>query len=369
MFDFKIENLNISQETIECIKSIFKSLGWILFGILFILVVFFIDKIERFVALIYKILSKIFKTIPWIHKKYIKHDFQSSINNFSNGFIKNEIKGFKPINIKVDWVDENQIPESFLKEGKLIVRMKKNSNDNKNFVNAVMVFISESVLPKAKKYISKKQRESIDLYVAKKMFDKKNEDIAIEFVQDYLQPKMEDEKIDNFFAKYEGIDKAGLFFPVFIQEMIFLGNKVFNNRRDDSIIIEVTNLINFLDRRASKKVGQDMDGRFFGEYCKFAVVLVGKVDKIYAEGVRPYKKCIERFIKSGSETLYLVGDIKNKDFIKDFVCNDEFLGEIDFKIFNEKKYTTEICNKEKCWKNDNYLLVVRKNKINHYFQS
>jgi hypothetical protein len=131
----------------------------------------------------------------------------------------------------------------------------------------------------------------------------------------------------------------------------------------------VTNLINFLNRRSKKIIGIDMDGRFVGEYCKFAIILVGKVNKIYQQGAIPYKNCIKKFVKSGDmETLYLVGDIKNKEFIKEFVCNKDFLNSLDFNIFNEKKYNSKICNEDECWNVKNYLLIIRKNKINHYFQ-
>ncbi|MCK5465946.1 hypothetical protein KAI56_00395 [Candidatus Parcubacteria bacterium] len=361
-------NINFNNE--ESVKVFFDCIfaygGWLLFFMVFVCAVFYPDRFEKFIALVYKILSKIFKTVPVIRKKYIQHDFQSRANSFVNGFLKKEIKGFIPIKLKVEWVSDNEIPKSFLENGKMIVRMRKDDNENKNFVNASMIFIAENLLIKAKRYISKKQKESIDLFVGKKIFEKEKEDVVKEFIEDFLHPKIEEKVVDNLFVKYQSIDNKGLFFSVFIQEMTFLGEKVFNNRKDNLIITEVTNLIEFLNNYSKRKIREEIDNKFSGNYCKFGMIIIGKTDKIYEQGSTPYKRYIEEFAKLNLETLYLIGDIKNKDFIKDFVCGSTFLKEINFVIFNEKEYVGEICDAQECWKVKNYLLVIRNNAIKHY---
>ena len=361
-------NINFNNE--ESVKVFFDCMfaygGWLLFFMVFVCAVFYPDRFEKFIALVYKILSRIFKTVPIIRKKYIQHDFQSRANSFVNGFLKKEIKGFIPIKLKVEWVSDDEIPKSFLENGKMIVRIRKDDNENKNFVNASMIFIAENLLIKAKRYISKKQKESIDLFIGKKMFEKEKEDVVKEFIEDFLHPKIEEKTVDDLFVKYQSIDKKGLFFPVFIQEMIFLGEKVFNNRKDDLIIREVTNLIEFLNNYSKRKIREKVDNRFLGNYCKFGMIIIGKTYKIWEQGNAPYKECIEMFTKSNLETLYLIGDIKNKDFIKDFVCEDTFLKKMNFVIFNEKEYTSEMCDDQQCWKTENYLLVIRNNEIKHY---
>ena len=71
---------------------LFKYGGWVLFLILFVCAVFYAERFEKFIAMIFKFCSVCFKSIPWFKKKYIKHDFQSSVNNFSNGGARNERK-------------------------------------------------------------------------------------------------------------------------------------------------------------------------------------------------------------------------------------------------------------------------------------
>ena len=53
----------------------------------------------------------------------------------------------------------------YIKNGELIIRLHKSENQNQNIVNASVAFISFAFLKKAKSYIAKYQRESLDLYV------------------------------------------------------------------------------------------------------------------------------------------------------------------------------------------------------------
>lgn len=74
------------------------------------------------------------------------------------------------------------------------------------------------------------------------------------FVQTYLRDGLEMGSIDKLYAKFEKIDTSGLFFPVFITEMTFLGEKIFGkgvNR--NKIYNEVDALISFLLTLANRK--------------------------------------------------------------------------------------------------------------------
>ena len=131
--------------------------------------------------------------------------------------------------------------------------MREHTSQNKNFVYASMVFISACVLPKAKKYISKSQKESLDIFVGKKLFEKEKPTVTQQFFDDYFSPKMEKEKVAKLVEKYNLIDKVALFFPVLVEELTFLGEKVFWNKREAQIVDEVTSLIDFLQDYANRE--------------------------------------------------------------------------------------------------------------------
>ena len=130
---------------------------------------FFPEKFEKFSALIWKWTRFIYKGAE---KKYITHDIQGRVNDYVGANLKNELVGFEPVKLKVEWVNEEQNEEEFISNGQIILRMRKSDNQNKNFVNASMVFVAQNLLKKAKSYISSKQKESIDLFACKKIFEK-----------------------------------------------------------------------------------------------------------------------------------------------------------------------------------------------------
>ena len=333
-------------------------------------VLFFPDQFQKNLEFIFKGLEKLKIFGTWANKKKITYGIQGRINHYVNKYLSKEIKDFVQSNIKLEWVDENQTEESFREKGKLIVRMRENDNQNKNFINASMVFISKNLLNKAKLYISKKQRESVDLYVAKKLFETEKEEVLIQFITDFFKEGNDDKKIGKFLEKYNRIDKAALFFPVFIQEMTFLGEKVFGSSLPkNKVFDEVNGLIDFLFGWAKRKSGDSINNIFTGQFCKFGVMLVGIEYRIENEGESPYKKHIKFLLEKEVETIYLIGDVKQEDFIKN-LCSDNFLKTNNLSLFNNKKYEAITFNKNnEEIKGKTYLTVLRKNEIEHYFSN
>ncbi len=357
-----------AESYINLALRLFKEFGGWTFLILFVLyVIFFPSQAEKLSSIVFKYLRLIWSGAE---KRYITHDIQGRVNNYVNGYLKKQIKDFEPIKIKLKWVNENTDVNSFIKENKLLVRMRMSDNQNKNFVHASVVFIAQNVLRKAKRYVSKKQRESIDLFVSKKLFEEEKEEVMTQFIDDFLIEGIENKKVGDFFEKYDRIDTAGLFFPVFVQEMTFLGEKAFAKRRDQTIYDEVNGLVDFLNKYAHRKIGDEAkETHFDGLYCKFGIMIVGRSVRINAEGESPYQKHTRKLANEGVETIYVIGNSKKRKFITNVVCNQEFLSSINFSIFNDKKYKCVVSYKDEEDKTvNNYLLVLRKTKVEHYIK-
>lgn len=353
-----------AKDFIDLKEYLFSLGGWGAFLGILIYYVFFPEKAEKFTALIFKFLKLFWKGAE---KKFIAHDIQGRVNDFVNNHLKKEIKGFDPPNIKLIWAEENQDRKTFLKDGKIIVRMRKSENQNENFVNATMIFISESLLVKTKRYISPRQRDSLDLFVAKKLFEKEKRELMIQFVDDYLYKGTSDTKIREYFDKYHLLETAGVFFPVFIQEMNFLGEKVFAGGKNPKIYDEVHGLVEFLNSYIGRKEGEDIETEFEGNFCKFGMMIVGKKQKIQEKGIEPYSNFIKILQTKGIETIYLFGSLSKENIIK-MICSKNLLNEIGFFIFNQKKYKSKIKdNSGNIREIDTFLTVLRQTEIEHYY--
>lgn len=335
---------------------------------LFGLFVYYIKNPEKFEKLI-AILSKWFRFVcKRFDYSYIKFDLQGKINDYIKTVSK-KVKHLDINKISIKWVKPEDIDaKSYIKNGTLILRMQKSENQNENIVNASMAFISYAFLKKAKSYIAKYQRESIDLYACYDLLRNEKSDILDQFVQSFMKEKLDDEKIAGFFEKYDDIDKAGIFYPVLIQELTFLGEKVFAKKRDATKIYdEVRNLVNYLFNYAHRKLKEDSIEDFNGAYCKFAIRIIGKRFKINHLGEETYQKNLKK-INNSNETLYLIGNSDYKSFMKSVF--EKSREEINYSLLTDKTYSAIIKDEEgQDFKVSNYMMILRSESIGVYHKN
>jgi len=288
-------------EEFTLIKNLTINLGLItasVAGIIF----FFIrypHKFETFVVWLHSVLKDF---INYSEYTYVKYDIQSKLNSYIKS-AREKVPQIETTKAKIEWADENQTKENFLRNGQLVIRMQKSDNQNRNIINASMAFVSSGYLKKAKTYIAKYQREAIDLFVCYDILKNEKREILDQFAQDYLQNAMTNEKIGDFFEKFMDIDKAGIFFPILIQELTFFGEKVFTKLRNKGQVYEqVKNLVIYLYRYANRKLNENIPTNFDGQYSKFAIRIVGKSVVINSEGSRVYKNNLKK-LNSEVETL------------------------------------------------------------------
>lgn len=317
------------------------------------------EKFEKWVALITQFLKFISKKFD---RTYIKYDLQGKINDYLKTVTK-KVKHIDINKINIKWVDvENQTPENYVKNGELIIRLHKSENQNQNIVNASLAFISYAFLKKAKSYIAKYQRESLDLYACYDLLKQEKSEILDQFVQDFMKEKMDNSIIANLFEVYLDIDKAGIFYPILIQELTFLGEKVFTQKRDaNKIYEEVTSLISYLRLYANRKLREDIINDFSGHYCKFAIRIIGRQFKVNQLGIDTYTRNIEK-INHGNETIYLIGKRENKDFMISVFkkCKDN----IGYYLLTEDSYSATIKDTEgNDYYVNTYLMILRNNKL------
>lgn len=322
------------------------------------------EKLEKICALINKVFRSVWKGAE---KNFVKYDIQFRVNSFVSDLL-DKVPNLTPSMVKIEWIELNQTPEEFTHSGNLVLRMHKSNNQNKNVVNATFNYISYSLLRKAKKYIAKYQKESIDLFVSYKLLEKQKFDLLDHFVQEYLQSGLESDKVADFYDKFFDIDNAGLFFPIFITEMTFLGEKVFGKKRNDTQIFEeVKKMVHFLFYYANRRLAEDTISEYNGIYCKFAIRIIGKKIKIDTQGEDVYIKNLKK-LSSDIETIYLVGDMANKKFINSIV--KKCCPEIEFDIFNRNDYSAVIKDRDgNKIEVKNYLIVLRNQKITIYHRN
>lgn len=328
--------------------------------LLLVLVLFFPEKIEKWSALLWRVLASMGSFFRGAHKRYVKHDLQGRVNSFVRR-LRDQVPPLGTERIEIQWVDPSTDRTAFLRDGRLVLRLRRDDPTEHNFIHGAFLFISGSLLRHAKRYLSQPQREALDLFVCARLLEQEKPSAHEVFLDEYLHPKTVDRKsktallIDDFAI----IDQGNLFFPVLLQELHFLGNKVFGRRRDDLITSEVNGLVTFLRPIAVRKVGDEGDLNFEGSYCRFGLVIIGKPSKLLVS-TQPYLTYIrKRLVARGAETIYLFARRENERKLEE-ICS-EFVG--DYECVRRMKAVGPIRYSRGTQLVDQCLYVLRRNAL------
>ena len=323
-------------------------------GVVWFLIFLFPERVQIWASYGWKILRFILKGAE---QKYIAYDIQGHINDF-NRILNGKVKAYEPVGVKIKWIQKASV-ESFFNDDTLLIRMRKSDNQSRNFVVATMTFLSQIMLRKAKRYISPTQKYSIDLFVAKRLFEEEKPDVLEYFVENFLVPKSNDsKKVADYFDKYSVIDKAGLFFPVLIQELTFLGSKVFGQRKDNLIIHEVKGLIDFLKNYSEREQGAKIPSSFNGRYCHFGVMIIARSVNVDIGDIAPFVKYLPKITNLGIENIYMIApDNERAVKLVDNVCQWAEK-EVGFQRYQSIRYSPHIRANGKRVKVNSFMVLI-----------
>lgn len=287
-------------------------------AVLFIILLLYPEKIEKLSALIWKFICRLKLLGTYARKTYIKHDLQSHVNDFVRRATK-DVPGLHAKGVRIEWEKPGDTSrESFLRDGEVIIRLSYKKSEAENVATAVYWFVSQSLLHRAKRYISPSQGQATDLFVTTKLLQQQKPDVVDCFLESYLHPGLREKKGKplELYEKFEQIDQVGLFFPLYLREVDYLGQKVFGKPQRDQIHKEINELVDHLNRFSQRVLGEDIQTEFQKVHCKFEIMIVGKSD-VVKSSLNPYIEYIRYQVEpSNIETLYMIGSLDNVEAIR-----------------------------------------------------
>lgn len=332
---------------------------------LFILLLVFLiwpEKVEKCLAMALSLFR-------WTHKGYTKYRIQGSVNHFIKRHTK-EMPGLSAKGVKIQW-SENTKRDAFLNGNMVVLRLRRNEERGQNLAHATFLFISTSLLYKAKRYLSPSQCEATDLYTTMKLLEEEEkEEVVAAFLDHYLHPTFKKKgekakKLRKYFTSFEKIDKGGYFFTIYLREVYFLGQKVFGTKHQHALVPEVEELIEYLKKLSEREVGsQSVPNAFVKTRCRFSVMIVGRKKQV-SLSLDPYEDYIRNnIIPPKIESLYLVGPIQNKKAMEEVAkrVGDTFtvVRKHHYRPhlrFNASPGSTQV---------DSYVVVLRNRTIDNY---
>lgn len=295
------------------------------------------DNLKIVLSQIWYALSFIFKT--WAGRKYIKTHLEGTLGKRIEK-INREVHGLDADKIRIVMV-QTKTREAFIRERTLIIKLQRKENHDENLVNIAVLYTESCLYKKLELHLDDDQKQSINLYTAKSIL-KNRSGSALQFLHKnyYLPVAKDNERIQEYFEKLEKVDDKGLFYSVFVQEMVFLGNKAYFKRKPVGINNEIKEFVDFLEAFAERARGEmDVEKTFVGANIKMGFVLVALKEKRELGVAGNYVYYVKNLLQNGIESFYLLGRGFNTDFtarvasvIKEDVSDLQEINRILYKL-------------------------------------
>jgi len=267
------------------------------------------EKFEKWVSMIAWFVSYIWKNAEYFATK---SEIQGRINSFIAGLEANTTTTFPRIALR--WKARGT-DEIVWDEGQAIIVMRDRNHRSKNLIHAAYLFTAEALLKKSARHLSKTQKTSLDLFSTKLILEKESKFAVEQFMSEYFAPEIDkNEAIRGLIQQYVHIERLGAFFPILIQELTYLGSKVFLAKPSSEIIAEVKSLVEFLEKFAEREVGDTTTpDTFVGKYMRCAIRIVASRAVRERGDITSHKERINYCVQGKFENIYIIGSGERKN--------------------------------------------------------
>jgi len=323
------------------------------------------DKAQKWAEMFWTVVSKVH---AGSQRRVVQHGVQSRLDGFAADLAR-ETGRPRATPVKIDWADPNDAPGHFFADDRVVIRLHSAENQDRNVMTASMFYVSDTLVRRAKRYLSKKQARSIDLYGVDRLLTRVAPGAADLFHEEVVGPECDvDHELADLLVDYQRVDKRiNAFFPIFVRELNYLAQKVVVKPAGGQLIVDVKELHRFLVRYSTRKVGEHIPLEVQGRFLRCAVMIVASSFKRQIGDRQPYVRHLRDLGKAGHETIYLVGSAgsENREFM-DAIAKD-FRDQTGWTEVDRRTYTAVIKQPDDSdARVRNLLIVLRSNEPRDY---
>lgn len=265
-----------------------------------------------------KIISRVYHLFKWLgtypRKKSIEKDIQGYIND---SMIKMQKQGYGenilPYGIRIEWQHVEKEGEVFIEKDEIIIRLGYRTDLIRNFVNALLLYLQESLLPDTRTYLHAPLFESIKFCVALDICEERGREARRYLFDKFYRPLIRKEpQISEYMGRVSSLYEQGLFTSLFLPFLSILGERLMSEGVVPSWDVEeeIKEFLEFLYNIAKKEEyerekGEEPPLQFIKKYIKIGVVLVARRDK--RESFTPHYKRTCMHFEEGAEFVFVMG--------------------------------------------------------------
>ena len=256
-------------------------------------------------ARIYKAIYKISGKSK-AEKKYIENDISSRINLARRKMPFG--KEYLPKAIKVEWFENMKGETSYIKENEIVVRLDPAESQQKNIVLLTDSLVKQTSLIGIRHILNEPLELSIDLNLIKNLLQEIGDRRVLDwFFRNKYQPSVDkSQEIKEWNGKIVEIDERGLFTRLLLVELDDYSKRIMGKPASEEMLREITGLVDFLYKIATKAYGQDVPLDCTSRNIKIGVILVGETSKILFEGVGPYLRAFAYKMNKQMTSIYVI---------------------------------------------------------------
>lgn len=212
-----------------------------------------------------------------------------------------------PYDLNIEWVEEES-KEAFFEDNQIIIRMNRSSNPCKNFVTAVTTFVETGLMPKERRYVEEKVMQATDLQISRLILENTFA-AALNYYNTnvYDTERAADRTLNNYLSKIRQIDDNGMLIAIFLNEICHTANRIYPYDPPEELFDETLKFLDFLEKIASRRIGDNTPLRFDGKFYKVNVILAAKTFTYNIKGKEHYNGIITKAFDSGIKSVYIFG--------------------------------------------------------------
>ena len=209
------------------------------------------------------------------------------------------------------WVSAGELsPDSFFRDGRIIVRLDYSENPHRNVVEAALLYSRSGLVPETRRYLWSEFRHALDLLFVQAVLERNDlREGLLYFVQEVLERELKSNAdVEKEYNTLHDLHDRGYFTRILLPELRDYAGRVHAGDAMRQHRQWITNFLVFLvevtrERPSGQKAVLDhLRSRF-----RVSIIIVGEPWKLAFQGQRPYLKRIANCATMGARTIFLIG--------------------------------------------------------------
>jgi hypothetical protein len=265
------------------------------------------DKAQKIAGWIWTGVSKVVRAAD---RSAVRLRVQGEVNDATADLFRDAPSDLLEGKLRIKWSDADEA-QGFLRDGEVVVFMRRSDHHEENVAGALMAYLPQAVLPRARRYVGSDTMRAADMTIARNVLSGPigTTGALDAFFDNHLDPACAaDESFRSRVREVDEIDLHGWLTGILLPEYRRLGAQLSPGEPDDECIADAEAFARWLHGLAVREPEDNTyDLNYRGKNLRATIILVANWHKLNERGPDPYRKQAKRLIYSGEfDSVYML---------------------------------------------------------------